>query len=141
MSARFIKFVLSLNVSLTAVFLHPKKGARIPIFCLKMTNSESFCVGSRLRVHFWNRGKSFWGIRLQLSLWLLPRRMTGKRSFYLLLTEFLLRLWITLKRALALRSSCLVNSRQIALFTSWRDYSCFFLIIYFLFLINTLDIL
>lgn len=141
MSARFIKFVLSLNVSLTAVFLHPKKGARIPIFCLKMTNSESLCVASRLGVHFWNRGKSSWDIRLQLSLWLLPRRMTGERSFYWLLTEFLLRLWITLKRALALGSSRLVNTETDPSLYKLRDYSCFFLIIYFLFLIITLGIL
>lgn len=38
-------------------FLYPKKGARIPIFCLKMTNSESLCDASRLGVHFWNRGE------------------------------------------------------------------------------------
>lgn len=55
-------------------------------------------------------GKSFWDIRLQLSLWLLPRRMTGERSFYWLFTEFLRKLWITLKRAFALESSRFVNT-------------------------------
>lgn len=141
MSARFIKFVLSLNVSLAAVFLYPKKGARIPIFCLKMTNSESLCVASRLGVHFWNRGKSFWDIRLQLSLWLLPRRMTGERSFYWLLTEFCEDFESLWNEPWHWEVHALLTLRQIALFTSYRDYSCFFLIIYFLFLIITLDIL